>query len=67
MEKIVIKHSSFQEAEKSDLHFYRSLSGQKRLEILLELIQQDNKARGILDEFKRVYRIVKLHDIKISG
>ncbi len=61
MEVVVHKFGSWKEAEEADLRFYRSLSGQQRLDLLLELIQQGN---SLTDEaskgFKRVYRIVKL-------
>lgn len=59
MEKVVIKHRNFEEAAQADLHFYRSLSGQKRLELLLELIQQEQSKDETAEGFKRVYRIVK--------
>jgi hypothetical protein len=60
MKKIVAKHSSFEEAEKADIAFYRSLSGSKKLELLLDLIQQTLSPHEAAEGFKRVYRIVKL-------
>jgi hypothetical protein len=59
MQKVVRKFRSFQEAEESDRLFYRSLTGNERVDLLLELVQQgqgDEAAQG----FKRVYRIAKL-------
>ncbi len=58
MERVVTKFASFAEAEKADLRFLKSLSGNQRLQMLLEIIrsQQPDDEQG----FKRVYRIVKL-------
>ena len=60
MQKVVAKYHSFKEAEEADLDFYRSLSGQKRLEMLLDLIQHGKSFYEATEEFKRVYRIIKL-------
>ena len=63
MKTVVHKFDSFKEAEEADLRFYRSLSGQQRLNLLLELIQQGNpKTDETAKGFKRVYRIVKLSE-----
>ena len=59
MEKVVRKFRSFREADEADLQFYRSLSGNERVNILLELVQQAT-ADETTEGFKRVYRIVKL-------
>ena len=58
MERIVAKFSSFAEAEKADLRFYHSLSGNERLQILLQILRSHQS--GDEQGFKRVYRIVKL-------
>jgi hypothetical protein len=55
MEKTVAKFRSFAEAEKADHEFYRKLSGQGRLNILLEMTKEATKGR-----IARVYRVVKL-------
>jgi hypothetical protein len=47
---------SFEEADKADREFYRSLTPQQRLDILVELIAQ----HGPSQKLERVYRIVKL-------
>lgn len=62
MDKVVRKFGSFAEAEKADREYYRSLTGQQRLDILLELIAsardaENEEAKG----FERVWRIVR-HD-----
>jgi len=47
---------SFEEAEKADREFYRSLTPEQRLNILLQLIAQ----HGTPQRLERVFRIVKL-------
>ena len=41
MEKTIAKFRDFSEAETSDREFYRQLSGQERLEILLQLSKHE--------------------------
>ena len=55
MEKTVAKFRDFSEAEKSDHEFYRKLSGQERLDILLQLSKHEPERR-----LERVYRVIKL-------
>ena len=57
MEKKAVKFRNFAEAEKADREFYRQLSGQERLNILLELTK-DATSRPL----ERVLRIIKLSD-----
>ena len=47
---------SFKEAEDADRAFYRSLTPEQRLDILLQLIAQ----HGPVTRLERVYKIVKL-------
>ena len=58
MEKVVRTFNSHSEAEKADREYYRSLTPEERLNILLELVEQGN--RDAPSGFKRVYRIVEL-------
>jgi hypothetical protein len=61
MERTLRVFRSFEESDKADREYYKSLSPQQRLDLLLELIQQrqgDEAAKG----FERVCRIVKLHE-----
>jgi hypothetical protein len=53
--KTVRKFRSFTEAEKADREFYKKLSGNERLQILLELLNHAPEQR-----FERVSRITKL-------
>ncbi|MBI1897536.1 MAG: hypothetical protein HYZ57_15865 [Acidobacteria bacterium] len=61
IEPVIRKFSSFEEAEQADREYYRSLTPERRLEILLELMEsarQNANAPG--EGLARVYRIVKL-------
>ena len=58
MEKVIRKFDSPEQAETRDREFYRSLTPEQRLEILLELIE--NSTRGTAEGFERVYRVVEL-------
>ena len=55
MEKKVAVFTSFEEAEKADREFYRKLSGQERLDILLRLSKHEPERR-----LERIYRVIKL-------
>ena len=55
MEKTVAKFRDFSEAEKADREFYRKLSGEQRLDILLQLSKQEPER-----PLERVYRIIRL-------
>ena len=46
---------TFEEAEAADRDFYRSLTPEQRLNILLELIARNGSSKGL----ERVYRIVE--------
>jgi uncharacterized protein YdeI (YjbR/CyaY-like superfamily) len=54
MEKTVSKFRSFEEAEKADREFYKKLTPQERLDILLELLSHGTKQR-----LERIYRVTK--------
>jgi hypothetical protein len=61
METVARKFSSFAESDRADREYYRSLTPEQRLDILLELVaraQDDEAEQG----FARVYRVVKLHE-----
>lgn len=55
MQKTVAKFDTLAEAEKADRDFYRKLSGEERLRILLQLSKHEPECR-----LERVYRITKL-------
>ena len=54
MEKVVAKFRSFEEAEKADREFYKKLTPQERLDILLELLSHGSEQR-----LERIYRVTK--------
>jgi hypothetical protein len=54
VQKTIAVFSSFAEAEKSDREFYRKLSGQERLDILLEMTKEATNR-----PIERVYRVIK--------
>lgn len=66
MKKFIRVFYSHADAEKSDREFYKSLSGQERLNILLTLIARNQKA--VPDEtgtgLKRVYRVINDHEVR---
>jgi len=58
---VVKKFDSFEESESADLAYYRSLTGEQRLEILLDLVKLHMEATGETDKrLERVHRIVEL-------
>jgi hypothetical protein len=57
MEKAVAKFRNFSEAENADCEFYRKLTGQERLDILLEMTKEATKG-----PIERVVRVIKLSD-----
>ena len=59
---------SFADAEKADKAYYRSLTPNQRLEMLLELIDQNapRTPDGSREEFKQVIRVVKRTHLKES-
>ena len=59
MEKPQTKFKTFAEAEKADREFYRSLTGEQRLQILLELLAA-LQGNGRID--RSVVKIRKLGD-----
>jgi hypothetical protein len=42
MQKIVCKFRSFEEADNADYEYYRTLSGNEKLQLLLDLIMPEN-------------------------
>lgn len=55
VQKTVRKFKSFAEGEKTDRDFYKKLSPQERLNILLKLSEHEPERR-----LERVYRVIKL-------
>jgi hypothetical protein len=57
VQKKAVKFRDFAEAEKADREFYTKLSGQERLDILLEMTKEATSRPP-----ERVVRIIKLSD-----
>ncbi len=62
MERVVKVFRSFEECDRAEKEYYRSLTPQERLEILIELNRRlpgsgDHEAS---ERLERVYRIIKL-------
>jgi len=55
VDKTVREFRSFAEAEKADRQFYKKLSGNERLQILVDLVNHGPEQR-----LERVSRIIKL-------
>ncbi len=60
MEKIAQTFRSFEEADKADAAYYRSLTPAQRLDILLELVKEGQPRHEAERGLERVYRIVEL-------
>lgn len=59
MEPAVRKFATFAEAEEADRAYYRSLTPNERLSIMIDLIYPEGSDAASAG-FERVYRIVKL-------
>jgi hypothetical protein len=60
MERTVAKFSSHAEADRANREYYRGLTPQQRIEILLELIDPGRPQNDASSQrLERVYRIVK--------
>jgi hypothetical protein len=55
MEKVVRIFHSFDEADEADHQYYRALSGNEKLQILLDLIMPENADATIIERTARVY------------
>jgi hypothetical protein len=55
MEKVVRKFDSFAAADEADLQWYRQLTGDQRLELLLEIIMPSDPNEGVIERSARIY------------
>ncbi|HVX85930.1 MAG TPA: hypothetical protein VH253_14200 [Phycisphaerae bacterium] len=62
MQKVVQKFESHASADAADDAYYRSLTPQQRLQILLTLIERGKKPHELGQRPARVCRIVKLRE-----
>ncbi len=59
MQKVIRKFHSFAEAEEAEYAEYRALSGNEKLQILLELIMPENPDAAIIERCARVHRLTE--------
>ena len=59
MEKIVRKFRSFEEADNADYEYYRTLSGNEKLQILLDLIMPENPDAAVIERSARVHPLTE--------
>ena len=62
MEKVVRKFRSFDEADNADDEYYRALSGDEKLQMLLELIMPENPDAAVNERSARVYPLSELEE-----
>ena len=59
MEKIVRKFQSFEAEEDADYEEYRQLSGDEKLQRLLDLIMPENPDAAAIERFARVHPLAE--------
>ena len=59
MEKIVRRFRSFEEADNADYEYYRRLSGNEKLQLLLDLIMPENPDAAIIERSARVHPLTE--------
>ena len=59
MKKTVRRFRSFEEADKADYVYYQSLSGDEKLQILLELIMPENPNEAVIERSARVHPLAE--------
>ena len=59
MEKVVGKFRSFEEAEEAEYEYYRALSGNEKLQLLLELIMSENPDEAVIERSARVHPLTE--------
>ena len=60
MKRTIQKFASFEDADKAEIVYYRSLTPRQRVDLLLDLVAQGQPSDEAERRLKRVYRIVKL-------
>jgi hypothetical protein len=64
MEKIVRKFVSFWEVDNADYDYYRTLSGNEKLQLLLDLIMPENPDAATVERSARVHPLAKRNRVK---
>ena len=59
METVVRKFRSFDEADDADYEYYRDLSGNEKLQMLLDLIMPENPDDAVIERSARVHPLTE--------
>jgi len=59
MKKTVQRFRSFEEADEADYAYYQSLSGDEKLQILLELIMPESPNEAVIERSARVHPLAE--------
>ncbi len=59
MQKIVRKFRSFAEAEEAEYEAYRNLSGNEKLQMLLELITPEHPDEAVIERSARIHPLAE--------
>jgi hypothetical protein len=59
MEKVVRKFSTFEAADAADHAYFRTLSGEEKLGILMELIMPSDAHEAVIERSARVYPLAQ--------
>ncbi len=62
VQRVISKFKSFAEADRADNEYYRSLTPEQRVGILLDLVHRTNAKNGIEPRLERVGRIIQLSE-----
>jgi len=64
MEKVVQIFRSFDAADDADYEYYRALSGNEKLQMLLDIIMPENPDATVIERSARVYPLSKHEEYK---
>ena len=59
MEKVVQIFRSFDEADDADYEYYRALSGNEKLQMLLDIIMPENPDAAVIERSARVHPLTE--------
>jgi hypothetical protein len=59
MEKVVQIFRSFDEADDADYEYYRALSGNEKLQMLLDIIMPENPDATVIERSARVHPLTE--------
>ena len=59
MKKVVHKYSSFEAADAADDARYREMSGEEKLQLLIELVMPEDPNEAVIQRSARVYPLAE--------